>query len=138
MFPIFLPSFHRVLFSSDDFALSYRLSKIVTNMNPGHVKGVHDVNEVAIFWFMNFTFREIHFLSNYSSRKSNRWLVPMYTSFVHILTLTLIILCNNVNSLSSSRGSLINVNVFSQKFDFDPRPVSFRINLHFPQTFCTT
>ena len=48
-FPIFLQSFHRVWFSSDDFAQNYRLSKRVTNMNPGHVKSVHDVNEVAIF-----------------------------------------------------------------------------------------
>ena len=46
-FLIFLPSFCRVCFSSDDFAQSYRLSKRVTNMNPGHVKG--DVNEVPIF-----------------------------------------------------------------------------------------
>ena len=48
-FRIFLPSLPRVLFSSNDFAQSYRLSKRVTNMNPGHVKSVHDVNEVAIF-----------------------------------------------------------------------------------------
>ena len=55
-FRIFLPSFRRVWFSSDDFAQSYRLSKRVTNMSPGHVKGIHDVREVAIFWLMNFTF----------------------------------------------------------------------------------
>ena len=96
-------------------------------MNPGHIKGVHDVNEVAIFGLMNFTFREINFLSNYSPPKSNRLLVPMYSLCVHILILSLIILCNNVSSLSSSRGSLINVNVFSVTFDFDPRPVSYRI-----------
>ena len=59
-FRIFLPSFRRVWFNSDVFAQSYWLSKRVTNMNPGHV------NEFAIFWLMNFTFREIHFLSNYS------------------------------------------------------------------------
>ena len=102
-FHIFLPSFRRVWFSSDDFAQSYRLLKRVTNMNPGHVKGVHDVNEVAIFWLMNFAFRCIHLL------------------------LSLITLCNNVSSLSSTRGSLINFNVFSATFGFDPRPVSSRI-----------
>ena len=48
-FLIFLPYFRRVWFSSDDFVQSYRLSKRVTNMNPGHVKGVHHVNEVDIF-----------------------------------------------------------------------------------------
>ena len=48
-FRIFLPSFRRVCFSSDNFAQSYRLSKRVTNMNPGHVKRVHDINEVAFF-----------------------------------------------------------------------------------------
>ena len=48
-FHIFLPSFCRVWFSSDEFAQSYRLSKRVTNMNQGHVKRIHDVNEVAIF-----------------------------------------------------------------------------------------
>ena len=47
-FCIFMPSFRRVWFSSDDFAQSYGLSKRVTYMNPGHVKGVHDVNEVAL------------------------------------------------------------------------------------------
>ena len=109
---IFLPSFRRVWFSSEVFAQNYRLSKRVINMNPGHVKGVHDVNEVSIFWLMNFTLREIHFLSNYYPKKINRLLVPMYSSFVHILILSPIILCNNVSSLSSSRGSLIKVNVF--------------------------
>ena len=54
----FSPSFRRVRFSSDVFAQSYRLSKSVTNMNPGHVKGVHDVNEVVSLWLMNFLFRE--------------------------------------------------------------------------------
>ena len=48
-FRIFLPSFRRIWFSSDDFVQSYRLSKRVTNMNPGYVKSLHDVNEVAIF-----------------------------------------------------------------------------------------
>ena len=91
----------------------------VTNMNPGHIKGIHDVNEVAIFWLMNFAFREVHFLSKYFP-KSNGLLVPMYLSFVHILILSLIILCNNVSNLSSSRGSLINVNVFSVTFGFYP------------------
>ena len=68
-FLIFLPSFRRVWFSSDDFAQSYRLSKRVTNMNPGHFKGVHNVNEVATFWLMNLAFREVHFLSKYSPKK---------------------------------------------------------------------
>ena len=88
-------------------------------MSPGHVKGVHEVNEVTFFWLMNFTLREIHFLSNYSSQKSNRLLVLMYSSFVHILVLFMIILCNYVSNLSSSRGSLINVNVYSVTFGFD-------------------
>ena len=126
-FRIFLSSFRRVWFSSDDFVQSYRLSKRVTKTNPGHVKGVHDVNEVAIFWLMNFAFRKVYFLSKYSPQKSNGLLVPMYSSFVYILILSLIILCNNVSSLSSSRCSLINVNVFSSTFGFDPRPVSYRI-----------
>ena len=91
-FRIFLSSFRRVWFSCDDFAQSYRLSKRVTNMNPGHVKGAHDVNKVAIFWLMNFAFREIHFLSKYSPQKSNGLLVPMYSSSVHFLILSLIIL----------------------------------------------
>ena len=46
-FRIFLPSFCQVWFSYEDFAQSYMLSKRVTNMKAGHVKG--DVNEVAIF-----------------------------------------------------------------------------------------
>ena len=104
-FCIFLPSFRRVWFSSDDFGQSYRLSRRVTN--PGHVKGVHDLNEVAIFWLMDSTFREVHYLSKVFPPKSNGLLVPMYSSFVHISILSLIILCNNVISLSSSRGSLI-------------------------------
>ena len=116
---ILLPSFRRVWFSSDDSAQSYRLSKRVTNMNPGHVKGVRDINEVSIFWLMNFVFREVHLLSKYSPQ-SNGLLVPMYSSFVHILILSLIILCNNVSGLSSPRGSLINVSVFSVTFGFDP------------------
>ena len=98
-------------------------------MNQGHVKSVHDVNEVAIFKVKNFTFREVHFLSKYSP-KSNGLLVPMYSSFVHIFILSLIILCNNVSSLSSSRGTLINVNVFSVKFGYEsyvPQPLSSRI-----------
>ena len=97
-------------------------------MNPGHVKGIHDVNEVAIFCLMDFAFREGHFLSKYPPpKKSNGLLVPMYSSFVHIIILSLIILCNIVSSLSSSRGSLINVNVFSVTFGFDPRPMPNRI-----------
>ena len=126
-FRIFLPSFRRVWFSSDDFAQSYRLSKRITNMNPGHVKCVHDANEVAIFWLMDFALKEVHYLSKYSSKKSNGLLVPMYSLFVHIIILSLIILCNNDSSMSSSRGSLINVNVFSVTFGFDPRPVLYRI-----------
>ena len=47
-FCIFLPSFCRVWLSSNDFVQIYRLSKRVTNMNPGHVKGVRDVNEMAL------------------------------------------------------------------------------------------
>ena len=122
-FRIFLPSFRRVLgFSSDDFAQIYRLSKRVTKTNPGHVKGIHDVNEVSIFWLMNFAFP-----LKVVPPKSNELLVPMYASFVHILILSLVILCNYVRSLSSSRGSLINVNVFSVTFCFEPRPVSSRI-----------
>ena len=98
-------------------------------MNPGHVKGVHDVNAVAIFLLMNFTFREIHFLSKYP-QKSNGLRVPIYSSLVHIVNLSLIILCNNVSCLFSSKGSLLMytyVNVFSVMFGFVPRPVSFRI-----------
>ena len=134
---IILPSLHRVWFRSDDFAQSYRLSKSVTNMNPGHVKGVHDVNEVAFFWLMNLTFREVHFLSKYSHKK--QWLaLPIHSTFVDILILTLIILCNNVSSLSSSTRSQINFNVFSVSFGFDPRPCRLESNLRFPQTFCTT
>ena len=53
-FRILLPSFRRVWFSSDVFAQRYRRSERVNDMNQGHVKGVHDVNEVAIFWLMNF------------------------------------------------------------------------------------
>ena len=98
-FRIFLQSFRRVWFSSDEFAQSYRLSKRVNNMNPGHVKGVHDVNEVALFRLMSFAFREVHFLSNYSPQKRNGLLVPMYSLFVHIHILPLIILCSNVSSL---------------------------------------
>ena len=65
-FRIYLPSFCRVWFSSDDFAQSHRLSKRVTNMTPGHVKG--DVNEVAIFLLINFAFI-VHFLLKYSPKK---------------------------------------------------------------------
>ena len=68
-FCILLLSFRRVWFSSDDFAQSYRLSKSVTYMNPGHVKGEHDVNEVVIFWLMNFTLIEVRFLSKYCPQK---------------------------------------------------------------------
>ena len=91
-------------------------------MNLGHVKGVHDVilvDEIRV--------REVHYLSKYSPQKCNGLLEPMYSSFVHILILSLVILCNNVSSLSSSSGSLINVNVFSVTFGLDPRPVSSRI-----------
>ena len=66
---IFLPSFRRVWFSSDDFAQSYRLSKRVTNISPGHVKGIHYVNEVAIVWLMKYVFRKVHFLSKYSPKR---------------------------------------------------------------------
>ena len=52
-------------------------------MNPGHVKGVHDVNEVAIFWLMNFTFREIHFLSKYP-QKRNGLLVLINVNFFSV------------------------------------------------------
>ena len=90
---IFLPSFRRVWFSSDDFVLSNRLSKRVTNMNPGHVKGVHDVNEVAIIWLMNFTFRENHFLSKYIPQNA---MDCFYRS---------------IYRLSSSRWSLLKFNV---------------------------
>ena len=48
-FCIFLSSFRRVCFKSDDFAQSYRLSKRVPKINPGHVKGVHDVNRRFVF-----------------------------------------------------------------------------------------
>ena len=127
-FRIFLPPFRRVWFSSDDFAQSYRHSNYVYNVNPGHVKGVYDVNEVAIFWLMNFAFREVHFLSKYSPKKAMDCLYRcISSSFIHILILSLIILCSNVSCRSSSRGSLINVNIFSVTFDFDPRPVSSRI-----------
>ena len=76
---------------------------------------------------MNFAFREVYFLSKYSTKTSIGWLVPMYSSFVHILILTLITICNNNSSSSTSRGSLINVKVFSATFGFDPRPVPSRI-----------
>ena len=99
VFSYLFATFSPIWFSSDDFAQSYRLSKRVTNMNPGHVKGIHHDNEVAIFWLMNFSFREVHFLSKYSPKISNGLLVPMYSSFVHTLILSLIILCNNVSSL---------------------------------------
>ena len=56
-FCIFLPSFRRVWFSSDDFGQSYRLSKRVTNMNLGHVKCVQDVNEVTLIGLMSFLMR---------------------------------------------------------------------------------
>ena len=69
-FRIFLPSFPRVWFSSDDLAQNFRLSKRVTNMNPEHVKGLHDVNEVAIFWLMNMAVRKVHFLSRYFPQKA--------------------------------------------------------------------
>ena len=98
-FCIFLPTFCRVWFSSDEFAQSYRPSKRVTNMNPGHVEGVHDVIEVALIWFMSFAIREAHFLSKYSPQKINGLLVPMYSLFDHIHILSLIIICNNVSSL---------------------------------------
>ena len=119
---MFLPSFRRVWFSSGDFVQSYRLSKRVTGMNPGHV------NEVAIFWFMNFTFREVYFLSKYSPPPTKA-MDSLYRciNLLYTLILSLIILCNNVSSLSSSRGSLINVNVFCATFGFDPRLVSSRI-----------
>ena len=71
-------------------------------MNPGHVKGVHDVNEVAIFWLMNFAFREYNFLSKNSHKKSNKLLVLMYSSFVHILILSLITLYNGISSTVDS------------------------------------
>ena len=61
-------------------------------MNLGHVKGVHDVNEVALFWLMSFAFREVNLRSKYSPQKSNGLLVPMYSLFVHIHILPLIIL----------------------------------------------
>ena len=64
---IFLPSFRGVWFIYDDFAQSYMLSKRVTNMDPGHVKGV---NKVALSWLMRFMFREVHFLSKYSPKKA--------------------------------------------------------------------
>ena len=47
-FRILLLSFRQVLFSSDDFAQSKWLLKRVTNVNPGHVKGEHDINEVEV------------------------------------------------------------------------------------------
>ena len=125
-FRIFL-SFRRVWFSSDDFAQSYGPSKRVTNMNLGHVKGLYDVNEGAIVWLMNFECREVRFLSKYFPKKSMGLPVPMHPLFLHILILSLILLYNNVSSMSSSRGSLINVKVFSGAFGFDPRPVSSRI-----------
>ena len=111
---IFLPSFRQVWFSSDDFAQNYRLSKRVTSMNPGHGKGVHDVNEVALYWLMSFAFREVHFLSKYSPKKSNGLLVPMYSLFPDQYYETMLVV------LSSSRGSLIKVNVLSVSFGFDP------------------
>ena len=62
------------------------LCKVVGSQreSAGHVKGVHDVIEVALFWLMRFAIREAHFLSKYSSPKSNGLLVPMYLLFVVI------------------------------------------------------
>ena len=85
-------------------------------MNPGHVKDVHDVKEVAIVWLMNFEIREVCFFSKY----------PPQNNELYILILSLLILCNNDRSLSSSRGALIYVKVFSVTFGFDPQPVSSR------------
>ena len=68
-FRIFLPSFSKVWFSSVDSAQSNGLPKRVTYMNSGHLKCIHNINEVAIFWLMNFVFKEVHFLSNHSPKK---------------------------------------------------------------------
>ena len=54
-------------------------------MNPGHIKGVHDVNEVTFLCLMNFAFRKVHFLSMYSPPQSDDLLLPVYSSFVHII-----------------------------------------------------
>ena len=53
-------------------------------MNQGHVKGVQDVIEVALYWLMSFANREAYFLSKYSPQKSNGLLVPMYLLFAVI------------------------------------------------------
>ena len=83
-FRIFWPSFCRVWFSSDDFAQSYRLSKRVTNMNPGHVKG--DDNEVTIFSLINFAFI-VHFLSKYSPKKQWIALTDVFIICTHPQTI---------------------------------------------------
>ena len=40
-------------------------------MNPGHV---NDVNEVAIFYFMNIAFREVHFLLKLRFPPKKQWI----------------------------------------------------------------
>ena len=80
-------------------------------MNPGHGKGVHDVNEVALFWLMSFAFREIRFLSKYSPKKQ---LIACTDVFIVCTHETMLVV------LSSSRGSQIKANVFSVTFGFDP------------------
>ena len=44
-------------------------------MIQGHVKGVHDVSEVVLFWLMDLTLKK--FISSLPL-KSNGVLVPMY------------------------------------------------------------
>ena len=70
-------------------------------------------------------------------------LLSMYSLFIHTLLLAMILqamikLCNSVRSLSSSRGSLINVNVYSVTFGFELDPSRLESNITFPQTFCAT
>ena len=108
-------------------------------MNPGHVKGVHDVIEVALFWLMRFAIREPHFLSKYSPQKSNGLLVLMNLLFVIICSHPFTTPDHNMLVVvSSSRGSLINANVVSVTFGFDPRSLPSIIKLHFHQTICIT
>ena len=87
-------------------------------MIPGHVKG--NGNEVAIFWLINFSFI-VHFLSKYPPKKQWIALTDVFIICTHPYTIT--------RSLSSSRGSLININLFSVHvtLSFKPRPVSARI-----------
>ena len=130
-FRIFLSSFCHLFAEFGLVVMTLRKvigSQRVTNMNSGHVKGVQDVNEVAIFSLMNFAFREIHFLSKLSQKKAMdclyRCIQPLYTSLYYPWSYygTMLVVCLHPECH-------INVNVFSVTFGFDPRPMSSRNRL---------